>query len=74
VKVEALSAPDENTLLRYARDHLLTSAEIKRRYAESSAGDLIKVGRQIAESFSAGGKLMLCGNGGSAADCQHYRS
>ena len=71
VKVEALSAPDENTLLGYARDHLLASAETKRRYAESSAGDLIKVGRQIAECFNAGGKLMLCGNGGSAADCQH---
>jgi D-sedoheptulose 7-phosphate isomerase len=25
----------------------------------------------IAESLSAGGKLMLCGNGGSAADSQH---
>lgn len=26
---------------------------------------------RIAESLRAGGKLMLCGNGGSAADCQH---
>src|SRR4029078_4821285 len=67
----ALSDPDENTLLGYARDHLLASAETKRRYAESSAGDLVKVGRWIAECFEAGGKLMLCGNGGSAADCQH---
>jgi D-sedoheptulose 7-phosphate isomerase len=25
----------------------------------------------IATSFSRGGKLLLCGNGGSAADCQH---
>jgi D-sedoheptulose 7-phosphate isomerase len=25
----------------------------------------------IAESFRQGGKLLLCGNGGSAADCQH---
>ncbi len=25
----------------------------------------------IAASFRNGGKLMLCGNGGSAADCQH---
>jgi D-sedoheptulose 7-phosphate isomerase len=66
-----LPAPDENTLLGYARDHLLTSAETKRRYAESSVGELVNVGRQIAECFEAGGKLMLCGNGGSAADCQH---
>ena len=25
----------------------------------------------IAGAFQAGGKLLLCGNGGSAADCQH---
>lgn len=28
-------------------------------------------GRLVAEALSAGGKLMLCGNGGSAADSQH---
>jgi D-sedoheptulose 7-phosphate isomerase len=71
VKDSALSVPDEYTLLGYARNHLLTSAETKRRYAESSAGDLVGVSRQIADCFRAGGKLMLCGNGGSAADCQH---
>ena len=26
---------------------------------------------QLTASFSAGGKLLLCGNGGSAADCEH---
>lgn len=25
----------------------------------------------IRESFASGGKLLLCGNGGSAADCEH---
>jgi D-sedoheptulose 7-phosphate isomerase len=29
------------------------------------------VARTIAHSLRNGGKLMLCGNGGSAADCQH---
>ena len=71
VKVAALSPSDETTLLGFARDHLLASAETKRRYAESSAGELVTVGRWIAECFAAGGKLLLCGNGGSAADCQH---
>lgn len=28
----------------------------------------------ISESLKYGGKLMLCGNGGSAADCQHIAS
>ncbi len=71
MKVAALSPSDESTLRGFARDHLLASAETKRRYAESSAGDLVTVGRWIAESFAGGGKLLLCGNGGSAADCQH---
>lgn len=32
---------------------------------------LDEVAVKIADSLSAGGKLLLCGNGGSAADCQH---
>jgi D-sedoheptulose 7-phosphate isomerase len=71
VKVPTASQPDESTLLGYARAHLLASAETKRRYAETSASDLVTVARWIADCFAAGGKLLLCGNGGSAADCQH---
>ena len=32
---------------------------------------LIEAGEVIAKSISRGGKLMICGNGGSAADAQH---
>ena len=32
---------------------------------------LIEAGEVIAKSISSGGKLMICGNGGSAADAQH---
>ena len=32
---------------------------------------LIEAGEYIADSISNGGKLLLCGNGGSAADAQH---
>src|SRR6476661_2688847 len=32
---------------------------------------MVQVARWIADCFSSGGKLLLCGNGGSAADCQH---
>lgn len=32
---------------------------------------LIEAGEVIAKSISDGGKLMICGNGGSAADAQH---
>ncbi|WP_374316897.1 SIS domain-containing protein [Aquabacterium sp.] len=31
-------------------------------------------GQLASQALSAGGKLMFCGNGGSAADCQHLAS
>jgi len=33
--------------------------------------DLIEIGNSIVESILNGGKVLLCGNGGSAADAQH---
>ncbi len=54
-----------------ARAHLLESAETKHRVAGECLESLVNAARLIAESFKAGGKLLLCGNGGSAADCQH---
>lgn len=35
------------------------------------AADIARAAAIISESFGGGGKLLLCGNGGSAADCQH---
>lgn len=33
--------------------------------------DIVKVANILVESIKTGGKIMLCGNGGSAADSQH---
>lgn len=35
------------------------------------AADIARAAALITESLQRGGKLLLCGNGGSAADCQH---
>lgn len=51
--------------------HLLQSAETKQRVAEQCIEPIVRAAELIAGSFKAGGKLLLCGNGGSAADCQH---
>jgi len=56
---------------RKIESHLLQSAEIKRQTAASCAGSIAKAADVIAEVFLSGRKLLLCGNGGSAADCQH---
>ena len=39
--------------------------------AQDHIEPIVTAARAIADSFKNGGKLMLCGNGGSAADCQH---
>lgn len=53
------------------RTHLLASADVKRQAAETCVDRIVAAARLIAETFRAGGKVLLCGNGGSAADCQH---
>jgi D-sedoheptulose 7-phosphate isomerase len=53
------------------RAHLLEAAQVQRLAAEQCAPAILRAADLIAESFRRGGKLLLCGNGGSAADCQH---
>lgn len=47
------------------------SADLKRRIATELASAVIGVVDACEASLRAGGKLMFCGNGGSAADSQH---
>ena len=47
------------------------SAELKRRIAGELADAVIGVVDACETSLRGGGKLMFCGNGGSAADSQH---
>ncbi|MEJ1157926.1 D-sedoheptulose-7-phosphate isomerase [Prosthecomicrobium sp. N25] len=36
--------------------------------------DLARAAGLAVEALASGGKLMICGNGGSAGDCQHFAS
>jgi D-sedoheptulose 7-phosphate isomerase len=47
------------------------SVEVKERYFAEHAADVARAADVIAGAFGAGGKLLICGNGGSAADAQH---
>jgi D-sedoheptulose 7-phosphate isomerase len=47
------------------------SAELKRRAAAELGDVVIKVVDACEASLRGGGKLLFCGNGGSAADSQH---
>lgn len=43
-----------------------------RQQSLNLAEPLVKAAELIAASLKQGGKLLICGNGGSAADAQHY--
>jgi D-sedoheptulose 7-phosphate isomerase len=50
----------------------MRSAEVKQQVAGSRLCEsLVTMGNVATEKILAGGKIMFCGNGGSAADAQH---
>lgn len=53
------------------REGLLEIARLTERVAESHAAALAEVAGRTLATLRAGGKLLFCGNGGSAADAQH---
>jgi D-sedoheptulose 7-phosphate isomerase len=47
------------------------SVEVKTAFFESNKETIIAASLQLAKTFHRGGKLLVCGNGGSATDAQH---
>ncbi len=47
------------------------SANIKTMMAQSLAGTIVSAAQMILKAYQTGGKVLLIGNGGSAADAQH---
>ena len=50
---------------------LQESLEVKRLFIEKHLDDIIGVVEKMADCIRAGNKVLLFGNGGSAADAQH---
>jgi D-sedoheptulose 7-phosphate isomerase len=50
---------------------MMKSADLKRRVAVELADSVVAVVDASETSLRGGGKLLFCGNGGSAADAQH---
>lgn len=51
--------------------HLEDLASTARRAAAVLSADVGRLADLVADALDAGGKVMFCGNGGSAADAQH---
>jgi D-sedoheptulose 7-phosphate isomerase len=47
------------------------SLAVKRRFFEESSSDVARAAQMIIRAMREGGKLLIFGNGGSAADAQH---
>ena len=47
------------------------SADLKKTVAETLSSEILDAAQKIQDRLESGGKLMLMGNGGSAADAQH---
>ena len=52
--------------------HFAESADLKRKAAAVLGEPVAKAGALLAQSLRSGGKALACGNGGSAADAQHF--
>jgi len=50
---------------------LRESLKVKDEFVRKNTAHLIDLAEHISRAFNNGRKLMLCGNGGSAADAQH---
>src|SRR5512143_2973138 len=50
------------------------SVSLKQRFFAAEAPRLLAIGGRIAERLLAGGRVLAFGNGGSAADAQHFAS
>ena len=49
----------------------MESAETKQNILKQCRNEILKAADMMKDSYKNGGKVMFCGNGGSAADSQH---
>ena len=59
-------------LLQRIEQHFIASIDAKQRTLETMGRRLVDAAELMAERLRQGGKILICGNGGSAADAQHF--
>jgi D-sedoheptulose 7-phosphate isomerase len=58
-------------LENFVSSSLRESSEVKLKIEKECKNEILSAIRTLTEAFRRGNKLLLCGNGGSAADSQH---
>jgi len=59
-------------LVQHLRSHFEEGIELRRRMAETLPAQIAAAGEALAGALKSGRKALACGNGGSAADSQHF--
>jgi D-sedoheptulose 7-phosphate isomerase len=58
-------------LLKRVQEAVAESIRLKSQFVAEQAENLVAAARMLAQVFKEGGKVLIFGNGGSAADAQH---
>jgi len=60
------------TSIEKIQSHFEESIETKRAAMASTIAEIVEAGELMVETLRNGGKILSCGNGGSAGDAQHF--
>ena len=61
-------------LIQRIKDHFTQSIQTKIESADTLSTSISQAAKKMADSLIDGHKILSCGNGGSAADAQHFSS
>ena len=59
-------------LISRISENFSESAHLKLQSMDALAGPIAAAAKRMAQCLRGDGKILACGNGGSAADCQHF--
>src|SRR5215472_7666138 len=59
-------------LTAHLRKHFDEGVELRQRMAQTLPAEIARAGEALAAALKSGRKVLACGNGGSAADSQHF--
>lgn len=66
-----MQTPHNNQAVSRVIDYMNDGLRLREAFFTKNAEQITLVALCLAATFAKGNKLLLCGNGGSAADCQH---
>lgn len=61
-------------LLDLVKQHFIDSIDAKKQSSTTLLPTITQAGELMVDCLKSGGKVLSCGNGGSAADAQHFSS